>query len=125
MVPLVVIVSVPVKEGVGERPMSPPAVPETTVVPVLVIPAPARTANVELVPSGTGVIADEVEMLVKTPMAATATIAIAGTPYLMFFEIGFAPATVGPLEIFGCRIGAYFKTRRPVLSKVEQVLHND
>jgi hypothetical protein len=100
MVPVVVMVSVPVKAGVGALPMSPPAVPETVVAPVLVIPAPARTAKVELVPSGTGVSADEDEMFAKTPIASTVTIAKAGTPYLSPFEIGFELAIFGPLEIF-------------------------
>jgi hypothetical protein len=96
MVPVVVMVSVPVKAGVGALPMSPPAVPETVVAPVLVIPAPASTAKVELVPSGTGVTALELVVFMKTLAVAIAITAITGTPNLTVFGIGFFVATRPP-----------------------------
>jgi hypothetical protein len=46
--------------------MSPPAVPETVVAPVLVIPDPARTAKLELLPRRTvGSALESVEFRVK------------------------------------------------------------
>jgi hypothetical protein len=83
----------PVKAGVGALPMSPPAVPETVVAPVLVIPDPARTAKLELLPKATaGSALESVEFRVKSVIAAT--IAIAGTPNLItagnFLDVLFA-----------------------------------
>ncbi|TCO44337.1 hypothetical protein EV646_11047 [Kribbella antiqua] len=47
---MIVIVPVPVIDGFGKLPMS----PVSTVGPVLVIPAPARTTKLSAVPRGTG-----------------------------------------------------------------------
>ncbi|MEI8408544.1 MULTISPECIES: hypothetical protein [unclassified Kribbella] len=69
---MIVIVPVPLIAGFGKLPMS----PVSTVGPVLVIPAPARTTKLSAVPSGTGTAAAEaVPSVPSRPAAETANAA--------------------------------------------------
>jgi hypothetical protein len=74
LVPVVVTVVSPVKVPVGELPMFAPSVPERVVVPVLVIPDPARTAKLFAEPMPTaGIAALAVRVITRKTAAIAAT----------------------------------------------------
>lgn len=87
-VPEVTIESAPVKAGVGELPMSEPAVPVNVVEPVFVIPDPARTAKLDVEPRFTAGSAADALAPITAAAAKTATVAMVPRAKNLFLLLG-------------------------------------